>query len=143
MAESDYNVADRVVLDSDGNPVANGHLTANEKVQTTVQATPDADAEAFAVAAGVSRPEYANYATALEALQAREDIETLASRRARENGADFNDADYMRLVPGQPGPGSIFGQAPKRDEAEAPAADGAGADVYGTDGTVGEPDPTP
>lgn len=141
MAESDYTVADRVVLDADGNPVDEGHLTAQQKVEQTVQATPDADAAAFAASNDVSRPEYANYATALETLQAREDIETLASRRARTYGADFNDADYMREVPGQPGSGSIYGQAPKQ-HGEA-ADDGSGEDVYGTDGTVGEPDPTP
>lgn len=120
MAESDYNVADRVVLDADGNPVANGYLTANDKVQTTVQATPDADAAQFAADAGVSKPEYANYATALDAYAAREDIEGLAERRAREYGNSFGAADFMRAnaynadgtPAAAPTPGNMYGVAP-------------------------------
>lgn len=137
MAAEDYTAADRVVLDAEGNPVSEGHLTAQQKVETTVQATPDEDARVFAADAGVARPEYANYADALETLQAREDIETLASRRARENGDAFADADYMRLQPGQPGPGSIYGEAPKMTGE-------TGADtpnVYGIEGTPAEPTP--
>ena len=120
MAEADYNLADRVVLDSEGNPVANGYLTANEKVQTTVQATPDADAAQFAADAGVQKPEYANYATALDAYAARADIEGLAERRAREYGESFGAADFMRdaaynadgTAAAAPRPGTIYGDAP-------------------------------
>lgn len=120
MAEADYNVADRIVLDAEGNPVAEGYLTANDKVQTTVQATPDADAAAFAADAGVQKPEYANYATALDAFAAREDIEGLAERRAREYGSSFGEADFMRdaaynadgTSANAPRPGTIHGLAP-------------------------------
>jgi hypothetical protein len=55
MAESDYNVADRVITS----------LEAGDKVQETVQATPDQDARDFAAAGGVSSAAYRNYATAL------------------------------------------------------------------------------
>ena len=152
MAEEDYTVQDRKVLDADGNIVGDQGKgkTARSKVGETVQATPDADAAAFAAEQGVSRPEYANYAAALNELQEREDIETLASRRARTYGAAFADADYMRLVPGQPGPGSMEGQAPKRDGETVDNGDAdlnpapLGADVYDRDtGGADNDDSTP
>jgi len=140
MAESDYNVADRVVLDSEGNPVDKGYLTANDKVQTTVQATPDADAAQFAADAGVSKPEYANYATALDAFAAREDIEGLAERRAREAGTSFGAADFMRAnaynadgtAAAAPTPGNIYGVAPDA------AGDFDAADDHVEDAAVGD-----
>lgn len=121
MAESDYTAADRVVLDAAGVPVAEGHLTAGQKVALTVQATPDEDAAAFAATANVARPEYAGYAAALNTLQARDDIESLADRRAREAGTTFAAADFMRgevydpvtgAVNVPPRAGSVEGDAP-------------------------------
>jgi hypothetical protein len=104
MAESDYNVADR----------KNAPLTAAERVAETVQATPDADAWAAADAANVSHPAYVGYADALETHQDREDIESLASRRLREYGDQFTDADYMRNSTDQTTrPGTPAGLAPK------------------------------
>lgn len=126
MAKSDYTVADRKLEGE------NGALTAQERVEQTIQATPDAESRQRAYDAGVSHPAYVGYAEALEAHQTREDIEPLAARRAREYGSDFNDADFMRLVPGQPGPGSVLGQAPKR-AGDTVLGGGAGADVYGLD----------
>lgn len=111
MAEADYNVADRNITAT----------TAGEKVAETVQETPDADAAAFAATNNVSKPEYANYAAALNAFQARDDIETLADRRAREYGDAFADADFMRAEAYDPAtgdanpaprPGTIEGDAP-------------------------------
>lgn len=140
MAKADYTVADR----------PDAGKTASERLDETTQVSPDAESWERAHAAGVSHPAYVGYAAALETLQTREDIETLASRRARTYGADFNDADYMRLVPGQPGPGSVYGQAPK--SATDPAVvGGRGADVYGLeaaadrddDGIPNSTDPTP
>jgi len=139
MAKEDYVAADR----------PDAGKTAAERLNETVQASPDAESWEIAHAAGVSHPAYVGYAAALETLQTREDIETLASRRARTYGADFNDADYMRLVPGQPGPGSAYGQAPKRGGETV--VDGQGADVYGleaaadtdNDGVANSVDTTP
>lgn len=115
MAESDYNVADRVP-DSGSFPV-----TAGDKVGETVQETPDADAKAAADSAGVSHPAYIGYAAALATHQSRPDIETLADRRAREYGDQFSDADFMRAnaydadgtAADPPRPGTVHGDAPK------------------------------
>lgn len=122
MAESDYNVADRVVLDADGNPVADGHLTAGDKVATTVQATPDSDAADFAATNNVAKPEYANYAAALTALAERDDIEGLAERRAREAGTTFGAADFMRAEVYDPATGAV-NPAPRAGSVEGDAPD--------------------
>lgn len=104
MAESDYNVADRDT----------SAIEAGDKIQETVQATPDADAATFADTNNVSQAAYANYATALGAHAARTDIEGLAERRARENGDAFGDADFMRAEADgvAPTPGTVDGVAP-------------------------------
>lgn len=115
MAEADYNPADRVI---EG-------LTAGEKaVQAAAEnITPDADAAAFAATEGVSRPEYANYADALDAYAARDDIEGLAERRAREVATTFAAADFMRTEVYDPTTGAV--NAPPRAgsiEGDAPAS---------------------
>jgi|SRR5690606_18551292 len=109
MAKADYNVADRALEGADGGP-----LTAGERVAQSVQETPDADARQFAADEGVAHAAYANYADALEAHQARADIETLADRRAREYGADFDAGAFMRAPAGDEAPtsGSVNGVAP-------------------------------
>lgn len=118
MAKEDYNVADRPLEGADGNA-----LTAGERVAQTVQATPDQDARGFAETNDVAIAAYANYADALEAHQARVDIETLADRRARTYGADFDAGSFMRAPHGDeaPTPGSVNGVAPaSAPEATAP-----------------------
>lgn len=104
MAKEDYNVADRTIES----------LTAGEVVQETVFENPDTDAAAFADTEGVAIAAYANYATALEAHESREDIETLADRRAREYGADYDAGEFMRAPHGNTPPtsGSVDGVAP-------------------------------
>ena len=129
MAEADYTVADRVI---EG-------LTAGQKADAAAaeNITPDADAAQFAADAGVSRPEYANYATALDAYAARADIEGLAERRAREGASAPGEQDFMRqaayktdgTAAAAPRPGTIYGDAPDAagdfdaadDAAELPA----------------------
>jgi len=114
MAEEDYNVADR-------KPEGGFPVTAGNKVSETVQETPDADAKAAADTAGVSNPAYIGYAAALNTHQSRDDIETLADRRAREYGDAFADGDFMRqnaydadgTVADPPRPGTVHGDAPK------------------------------
>lgn len=58
-----------------------------------------ANAEA-AAAAGVKDEGHVNYAEALEAYEARPDIEDLDHRRARDFPEDFNDGGEMRSVDG-------------------------------------------
>jgi len=111
MAAEDYNVADR----------PDAGRTAGEKIGDTAFENPDTESRAAAVAAGVSHPAYIDYAVALEAHQTRADIETLADRRRREYGSDFNDADFMRAnaydadgtAADAPRPGTVYGDAPK------------------------------
>lgn len=112
MAKEDFIVADREIES----------LTAGDKVNETVYDNPDSDAADFAAAGNVASAAYRNYATALNAHQARDDIETLADRRAREYGDGFSDADFMRAevydpttgaVNSPPRAGSVEGDAPK------------------------------
>lgn len=107
MAADEYNVADR----------PNAGLTAGEKIgEVTIDPANDPDAVAAAWAGDEVRfAAFANYATALDALAEREDIEGLASRRIREGAADFGSADYMREAASDtpPTPGSVNGVAPE------------------------------
>lgn len=110
MAKEDYVVADRALEGE------NGALTAGERVNQTVYATPEDDHADFIEDSGqnVSRAAYVDYAEALEAHQSRPDIETLADRRAREYGADFDAGSFMRAPAGDEAPtsGSVHGTAP-------------------------------
>ena len=108
MAKEDYNVADRQP-ESGAFPV-----TAKDKVDETVYVTPDTEAAAAADTANVRNAAYINYATALNAYAAREDIESLADRRKRESGTTFAETDFMRHEPSDtpPTPGSVNGVAP-------------------------------
>jgi len=64
-----------------------------------------ANAEAAATA-GVKDEGHVNYVEALEAYEARPDIEDLAHRRARDFPVDFDDAAFMREVDGGVGSGA-------------------------------------
>ena len=46
--------------------------------------------------ADVTRSEYVGYADAHAAYEAREDVEALVDRRARENGTDADATDFVR-----------------------------------------------
>lgn len=96
MAKEDYDVAERVDWQD-------GPVTALGRVSETVNETPDEENKAEAAAANVKDAAYIGYADALEAHQSREDIETLAARRAREYGADFDAGEFMRQVPNRSG----------------------------------------
>lgn len=52
--------------------------------------------KAKADTANVRRVEYIDYADAMANYEARDDVETLAHRRAREAGDQFTDADFVR-----------------------------------------------
>lgn len=66
----------------------------------------DDENRAAAQAAGVIDAAYINYDVALDAYAARDDIEDLAHKNARDMPADFADASFMRTVDGQAGTGS-------------------------------------
>lgn len=70
--------------------------TADEAIEGYGPLASDiANAEA-AAAAGVIDAAYIDYDVALEAYEARSDIEDLAQRRARDFPVDFADASFMR-----------------------------------------------
>lgn len=54
------------------------------------------EARAAAEADGVTRSEYIGYAEAFALYEARDDVETLADRRAREAGDSATDTDFVR-----------------------------------------------
>ena len=110
MAKEDFVPADRALEGADG------ALTAGERVAQTTYSTPEEDHAAFIAASGedVSAAAFVNYADALNAHQSRDDIETLADRRARENGTTFDAGAFMRAPAGNTPPtsGSVDGVAP-------------------------------
>ncbi len=71
-------------------------LTAQEAIDWHGPLQSDLDNDAAAEAAGVKDAAFINYAEALEAYEARPDIESLANRRARDFPVDFDDASFMR-----------------------------------------------
>ena len=56
----------------------------------------DADAKARADAANVRHVSFISYAEALTNYESRDDVETLAHRRARDIGDQFSDTDFVR-----------------------------------------------
>ena len=56
----------------------------------------DADAVARADAANVRHVSFIQYAAALTNYESRDDVETLAHRRARDIGDQFSDTDFVR-----------------------------------------------
>lgn len=66
----------------------------------------DQENKAAAEAAGVKDAAFINYSEALDAYSAREDIESLAHKNARNAPDDFADASFMRTSDGQDGSGS-------------------------------------
>ena len=111
MSKEDFNVADRPHATADGKVI-----TAGKKILEAVFDTPEEDHADFIAVSGqdVSEARFVNYADALEAYEARDDIETLADRRARENGEDFDAGAFMRAPAGDTAPtsGSVNGTAP-------------------------------
>lgn len=77
----EFKTAQEVIVDGNNGPLA---------LQS------DLDNAEAAEAAGVKDASQINYAEALEAYEARPDIEDLAHRRARDFPVDFDDASFMR-----------------------------------------------
>lgn len=109
MAKADYNVAERESVTANGGP-----LTALDRVSETVNETPDAENRAAATAAGVKDAGHIGYEAALAAHEAREDIEALADRRAREYGVNYNAGKFMRELPNRSG-GNGYAPGPDND----------------------------
>lgn len=66
----------------------------------------DVENAAAAAAAGVKNAAFINYDVALDAYAARDDVEDLAHKNARNHPDDFADASFMRTVDGEAGSGS-------------------------------------
>lgn len=105
MAKEDYTE----VFEAAGDP-----RTALDRVNETVNETPDAENRAEAFNVGVKDSAYIGYADALEAHESREDIETLAHRRDREYGRTFDAGQAMRELPNRSG-GNGYAPGPDND----------------------------
>lgn len=66
----------------------------------------DVENAAAAAAAGVWRASFINYDVALDRYAARDDVEDLAHKNARDMPADFASASFMRTTSGAAGSGS-------------------------------------
>jgi len=98
MAQSDLD--SMVVVKTDD------ATTASEQLANFGEEINDTEAKAAAAAAGVRYAAFINYDVALDRYAARDDIEDLAHKNARDMPADFADASFMRTVDGAPGSGS-------------------------------------
>lgn len=74
----------------DYNPV-----TASVALRNTYAEAVTDDKE-LADEAGVVNPAHVDYNEALKNYESRDDVETLANRRAREAGTSFSDTDFVR-----------------------------------------------
>ena len=73
--------------------------TAQDVARTVGAVQSDREKEK-AADAGVTSVAFIDYEKALENYEAREDVEPLEERRARENGTSFHDAKFRRQVGG-------------------------------------------
>ena len=80
--------------------------TAADQLQGLGEDINDVNAAEAAAAAGVLRASFINYDVALDAYAARDDVEDLAHKNARDIPSDFADASFMRTADGQAGSGS-------------------------------------
>lgn len=70
-------------------------VTAQVAINETYAKTVDDGAE-LAEEAGVVNSAHVDYDEALKNYESRSDVETLAARRARDNGTSFSDTDFVR-----------------------------------------------
>lgn len=80
----------------DYNPV-----TAQQVIGSTFAADVN-DGKELAEEAGVVNPAHVDYVEALKNYESRSDVETLANRRARDNGTAFSDTDFVRTSKTEP-----------------------------------------
>jgi hypothetical protein len=81
-------------------------VEADEQLDKFGESPNDTENRAAAEAAGVRDAAFINYDVALDAYAARDDVESLQRKNARDMPADFADASFMRTVSGEPGTGS-------------------------------------
>lgn len=98
MAQSDL---DSMVVVKTDNPV-----TAADNLVGYGESANDIENKAAAAAAGVRDAAFINYDVALDRYAARDDIEDLAHKNARDIPRDFAEASFMRTDDGQTGSGS-------------------------------------
>jgi hypothetical protein len=98
MAQEDLD--DMVVVKTDDAP------TAFDNIEGWGESVNDVENKQAAADAGVLNAAYIRYDVALDAYAARDDIEDLAHKNARDIPSDFRDASFMRTVDGNVGSGS-------------------------------------
>jgi hypothetical protein len=76
------------------------YKTATEQLEGFGESVNDTENRAAAQAAGVLDAAYIDYDEALDAYAARDDIEDLQHKNARDIPADFAEASFMREVDG-------------------------------------------
>lgn len=98
MAQSDLD--SMVVVKTDA------PLEADDQLVGYGESANDVENKAAAAAAGVLNAAFIRYDAALDKYAARDDIEDLARKNARDIPSDFKDASFMRTVSGNVGSGS-------------------------------------
>jgi hypothetical protein len=98
MAQSDL---DAMVVVGTDDP-----KTAEDNIGGLGPEANDVENAAAAAAHGVWRASFINYDVALDKYAARDDVEDLAHKNARDIPADFADASFMRTTTGAAGSGS-------------------------------------
>ena len=100
MAQSDL---DAMVT---GKRQAAAPVEAEDQLVGYGESANDAENRAAAQAAGVISAAFINYDVALDSYAARDDVEDLAHKNARNIPRDFAEASFMRTVSGNVGSGS-------------------------------------
>lgn len=98
MAQEDLD--DMVVVKTD-DPV-----TAFDQLEGFGDSPNDVENKQKAADAGVLNAAFIRYDAALDKYAARDDVEDLAHKNARDIPADFAEASFMRTVDGNTGSGS-------------------------------------
>ncbi len=100
MAQSDL---DSMVVVKTGD---DSYKTASEQLAGFGESPNDVENREAAAAAGVIQAGFIRYDVALDRYAAREDVESLQRKNARDMPSDFKDASFMRTVDGNVGSGS-------------------------------------
>lgn len=98
-------------------------VTAQDKAETVGARTTDEEKK-FAAENGVVDAAFVDYDKALENYESRSDVETLAERRARENGTAFSEANFRREVGGADNTGVVTTDVATDKEPKATKAEG-------------------
>lgn len=98
MAQSDLDDMEVVKTDAP--------KTAFDQLEGFGDSPNDVENKQKAADAGVLNAAFIRYDVALDKYAARDDVEDLAHKNARDIPADFKDASFMRTVDGNTGSGS-------------------------------------